>query len=71
MIRRPRSVYRAQLALAAFRRTTGRARLLTHYRRIGLHSGRWSPGPYSHLERLRRAALGDHECRYFPVRITP
>lgn len=71
MIRRPRGLYRANLALAALTRRTGRARLLTHYRRIGLHSGRWSAGPYSYLNRLRDWANDGHVCQAWTVRIEP
>lgn len=46
---------------------TQRARTLARITRAGRHSHRWSPGPYTHLERLRQAAYGDHICRPFTV----
>jgi hypothetical protein len=40
------------------------------HRRILAHRiRRYHIGPYSYLERLKVAALGDHVCQRFPVRL--
>lgn len=47
------------------------ARYLAAMRRRAIGSGRWSPGPYSLLDRLREAAFDGHVCFQMWVRIKP
>ena len=70
-MRRPAGLYRAHLALAAYRRRTGRHRLNTHYRRRRYASlrRRIPIGPASYHHRLQRAAFGDHVCQRWTVPI--